>query len=75
MNDVLDRKGAEHAAQEGENQFRTMVNVIPQLAWIAHADGFPFGTINVGSTTQAPYPNRWREVVGSTCMILTYCPT
>jgi PAS domain S-box-containing protein len=38
--DITEHRRAQEALRESENQFRTMVNAIPQLAWIAHADGF-----------------------------------
>lgn len=37
--DITDRKLAEAALQESELRFRTMANAMPQLAWIAQADG------------------------------------
>ncbi len=40
FNDITDRKRMELALQENEKRFRTMANSIPQLAWIARADGF-----------------------------------
>ena len=39
VQDITDRKLAEAALQESELRFRTMANAIPQLAWIARADG------------------------------------
>ncbi len=40
FNDITERKLALKAMQESEQRFRTMANSIPQLAWIARADGF-----------------------------------
>jgi PAS domain S-box-containing protein len=54
MNDVTDRKRGELALQESESQFRTMVNAIPQLAWVAHADGLIFW-----------YNQRWYDYTGT----------
>ena len=40
--DITDRKKAEEALKESEKKFRIMANSIPQLAWIANADGYIF---------------------------------
>jgi len=40
---------------ESDEQFRTMANSIPQLAWIAHADGFVFW-----------YNQRWHDYMSTT---------
>ncbi len=53
--DVTHRKRAEAALQESEERFRTMANAIPQLAWIAKADGFIFW-----------YNQRWHDYTGTT---------
>lgn len=37
--DITERKLAEAALRDSEDRFRTMANSIPQLAWIARADG------------------------------------
>jgi PAS domain S-box-containing protein len=55
FNDVTERKRAEASLQESEERFRTMANSIPQLAWIARADGFIFW-----------YNRRWYEYTGTT---------
>jgi PAS domain S-box-containing protein len=39
IRDVTERKNAELALRDREERFRTMANSIPQLAWIARADG------------------------------------
>lgn len=39
MIDITDRKVAEGAVRQSEALFRTLANSIPQLAWIARADG------------------------------------
>jgi PAS domain S-box-containing protein len=53
--DVTDRKRAELALRESEKRFRTMANSIPQLAWIARADGYIYW-----------YNQRWYEYTGTT---------
>ena len=53
--DITDRKRAENALHEGEKQFQTMINAIPQLAWIARADGTIFW-----------YNQRWFDYTGTT---------
>jgi PAS domain S-box-containing protein len=40
--DITTRKEAEEAVRQSEERFRTMANAIPQLAWIAQADGSIF---------------------------------
>ncbi|GAC1515944.1 MAG: hypothetical protein NVS1B11_34980 [Terriglobales bacterium] len=41
--------------EDGENQFKTLANAIPNLAWIAEADGYIFW-----------YNERWYEYTGTT---------
>ncbi len=53
--DITERKRAEDALRESETNFRTMANSIPQLAWIANADGAIFW-----------YNQRWYEYTGTT---------
>ncbi|MBC8010265.1 MAG: PAS domain S-box protein [Burkholderiales bacterium] len=53
--DVTERKRIEAALQDSERQFRTMADSIPQLAWIARADGHIFW-----------YNRRWYEYTGTT---------
>ncbi|MEI2723393.1 MAG: PAS domain S-box protein [Verrucomicrobiota bacterium] len=53
--DITERKAAEAAVRESEERFRTMANSIPQLAWIARADGFIFW-----------YNERWYQYTGRT---------
>ena len=55
MNDVTERVRIEIALRESENQFRTMANAIPQLSWIARADGSIFW-----------YNQRWFDYTGAT---------
>ena len=46
---------SEAALRDSESQFRTMANSIPQLAWMAHADGYIHW-----------YNRRWYEYTGAT---------
>ena len=55
IQDITERRLAERAMRESEERFRTMANAIPQLAWIAHADGFIFW-----------YNQRWYDYTGTT---------
>jgi PAS domain S-box-containing protein len=51
----IERHRAEETLRASEDQFRTMANSIPQLAWMAHADGFIFW-----------YNQRWHDFTGTT---------
>ncbi len=53
--DMTERKQAELAILESENRFRTMADAIPQLAWIARADGWLIW-----------YNRRWYQYTGTT---------
>jgi PAS domain S-box-containing protein len=53
--DISDRRLAENLLRESEERFETMVNGIPQLAWMAEADGSIFW-----------YNQRWYEYTGTT---------
>jgi PAS domain S-box-containing protein len=55
IEDITERKHAEEALQESEERFRSMANSIPQLAWVAHADGFIYW-----------YNKRWYQYTGTT---------
>ncbi len=51
----VELKEANEALRESEERFRTMANAIPQLAWIAHADGYIHW-----------YNERWYAYTGTT---------
>ncbi|HEX8296456.1 MAG TPA: PAS domain S-box protein, partial [Chthoniobacteraceae bacterium] len=53
--DIHERKLSEQAVLASEDQFRTLANSMPQLAWMAHADGFIFW-----------YNQRWHDYTGTT---------
>ena len=53
--DITARRRAELALRESDERFRTMVNTIPQLAWIAEADG-----------SRSWYNRRWYDYTGAT---------
>jgi hypothetical protein len=53
--DISESKKAQAALRESEVQFRTLAENIPQLAWMANADGWIFW-----------YNNRWFEYTGTT---------
>ena len=55
ITDVTEQKLAEQSLRESEDKFRSLANSMPQLAWIAQADGFIFW-----------YNRRWYEYTGTT---------
>ena len=55
FHDVAEKRRAQEALRESESQFRTLANAIPQLCWIANADGWITW-----------YNQRWYEYTGTT---------
>jgi PAS domain S-box-containing protein len=55
VQDITERKQIEEALRVSEERFRTMVNAMPQLAWIARPDGHLFW-----------YNQRWYQYTGTT---------
>jgi PAS domain S-box-containing protein len=53
VQDITPRKAAEDALRNSEEELRALANSIPQLAWIASADG-----------TAMWYNDRWQEYTG-----------
>jgi PAS domain S-box-containing protein len=53
--DITKAKRAEQALRESEEQFRNLANAIPQLCWMANADGGIFW-----------YNQRWYQYTGTT---------
>jgi PAS domain S-box-containing protein len=53
--DVTERRATQEALRESEKRFQAMANGIPQLAWMADADGHIFW-----------YNQRWYEYTGTT---------
>ena len=54
IEDITDRSSAQESLRESEQQFRTMANAMPQLAWIARPDGHIFW-----------YNDRWYGYTGT----------
>ena len=55
IQDIHARKQAELELQESQQQFHTLVDAMPQLAWIAHPDGYIYW-----------YNQRWYTYTGTT---------
>ncbi|MGO9547849.1 MAG: PAS domain S-box protein [Rhodomicrobium sp.] len=55
LRDITERKRTEAALRESEQQFRSLADAIPQLAWMANADGWI-----------SWYNRRWYEYTGTT---------
>ena len=55
VSDISERKRAEEGLRESEEQFRTLADSIPNLAWWANADGYITW-----------YNRRWYEYTGTT---------
>jgi len=53
--DITERRQAEEALRESEERFRAMANSIPQMAWLARADGRIFW-----------HNQRWHDFFGTT---------
>jgi PAS domain S-box-containing protein len=53
--DITERRTIEEALRASEEQFRSLANAIPQLAWMADANGWIFW-----------YNSRWYEYTGAT---------
>ena len=55
FHDVTQKRRAQEELRESESQFRDLANAIPQLCWMANADGWIFW-----------YNRRWYEYTGAT---------
>ncbi len=55
VQDITERKTSERALSASEEQFRTLADTIPNLAWMANADGFVFW-----------HNRRWFDYTGTT---------
>lgn len=55
MLDITSRRRAEEALRESDERFRVMADTIPELAWIAEADG-----------SRSWYNQRWYDYTGAT---------
>ncbi len=55
VSDITKRKQVDAALRESESQFRTLANTIPNLSWMANADGWAFW-----------FNQRWFDYTGCT---------
>jgi len=53
-----------NALQESEERFHTMVNAIPQLAWILIQMAISTGITSAGTLTPVPRRSRWKVGAG-----------
>jgi PAS domain S-box-containing protein len=53
LRDLTEKKNSEYERAQNEEQFRALADSIPQLAWIAHRDGYRFW-----------FNHRWYEYTG-----------
>jgi len=66
-------RASEAAVRDSELQFRTMVNSIPQLAWMAHPDGYIHWYNHRWYEYTGTTPKRCRDGAGRACMIRRTC--
>ena len=69
-NDVTRRRRAEEALKESEGRYRALVEVSPQMVWMAGADGSivfvnQYGLDYIGLTTEEARGDGWLEAVHS----------
>jgi PAS domain-containing protein len=57
--DITEQMEMQQALRESEQQFRTLANSIPQMAWMADHEGYRFW-----------YNDRWYDYTGTTFKLL-----
>ena len=72
--DITKRKRAELELRQSEERFRTMADAIPQLAWIANADGYIYWYNQRWYEYTGTTLPRWRGGAGRACTTLRRCP-